>query len=106
MQYRTAGSTSIADGAWWACTGAVTVPKLDLDAALDEVESWLRKRIVQSFDESPAGKIAELAQMLAPIAPGMVVSDCALENSMTRPTRDEWAAVERAFERVRTEHRL
>jgi hypothetical protein len=85
------------------CNGAVLVPDLDPNAALDEVESWLRKRIFQRFEDCPAGQVLELAQMLAPVAPGMVVSDCAVEGSPTRPTPDEWAAVERAFAQMRAE---
>jgi len=82
------------------CNGAVTVPELDLVAGLDEVESWLRKRIFQSFEESPAGKILELAQMLSPIAPGMQISDSALEHRPSSPPQTsgpQWSTRSREF---------
>jgi hypothetical protein len=84
------------------CKSAVTVPELDLAAGLDEVERWLRSRIFQSFDDSPAGKVLELAQMLAPIAPGSTVSSCAISPSTTQPTAQEWAVVEEMFAHVRS----
>lgn len=63
----------------------------------------LHDRTFQSFEETPAGKMLEVAAMLAPLAPGMKVSSCAVEDRNERPTPAEWAAVEQAFAAVRSQ---
>lgn len=75
----------------------VTVPELDVAAGLDEVESWLQKRIFENLEETPAGQVMKIATMLSPLAPGPEVSSCAIENRSQQPTAAEWAAVKRAF---------
>lgn len=52
------------------CDGALRVPELDLVAGVDSAEAWIRKRVFESFNDSPAGHIAKLAGLLAPVAPG------------------------------------
>jgi hypothetical protein len=48
-------------------------------------EEWIRKRVFQSFEDSPAGHVAGLAQLLAPIQPDLVVSDDAIGGSPVQP---------------------
>jgi len=67
------------------------VPVLDLTAGVDSAEAWIRKRIFESFEDSPAGQIVKLAKMLGPVAPGFVVSDDAVADCAVRPTTAEWA---------------
>ena len=53
------------------CGGALRVPDLDVVAGIDSAEAWIRKRVFESFEDSPAGHIVKLAGMLAPVAPGL-----------------------------------
>ena len=73
------------------CKGALRVPALDLAAGIDSAQAWIRKRVFQSFEDSPAGQILKLAGLLAPMRPGLVVSDDAVADSAVRPNRAEWA---------------
>jgi hypothetical protein len=75
-----------------ACEGALRVPELDLAAGIDSAYAWIRKRVFQSFVDSPAGQIVKLAEMLAPTNPGLVVSDDAVADCAVRPREAEWAA--------------
>jgi hypothetical protein len=60
------------------CAGALRVPELDVVAGIDSAETRIRERVFESFEDSPAGHIAKLAGLLAPVAPGFVVSPDAL----------------------------
>ncbi len=73
------------------CKGALRLPPLDLAAGADRAQTWIRNRVFESFADSPAGHIVQLAQLLAPIGPGLVVSDDALADCAVRPTEAEWA---------------
>ena len=84
------------------CDGALRVPEVDLVAGIDSAEAWLRKRVFESFDDSPAGHIAKLAGLLAPVVPGFVVSPDALGDCGVRPTKAEWSRFVRACELVRS----
>ena len=86
------------------CDGALRVPELDVIAGIDTAERWLTKRIFESFEDSPAGRIAELAGMLAPITPGFVVSADALADRGVRPTQAEWSRFLSACDQVRSTH--
>ncbi len=68
------------------------LPALDLAAGFDSVrQTWIRNRLFQSFADSPAGHIVQLAKLLAPMKPRLVVSDDAVTDCAVRPTQDEWA---------------
>jgi len=84
------------------CDGALRVPELDIVAGIDSAEAWLRKRVFEKFEDSPAGHIAKLAGMLAPVAPGFVVSPDALGDCGVRPTRAEWSRFVSACDLVRS----
>jgi hypothetical protein len=73
------------------CEGALRVPELDLAAGIDSAQAWIRKRVFQSFEDSPAGQILKLAELLAPVEPGLVVSDDAVADYAVRPSKAEWA---------------
>ncbi len=73
------------------CKGALRIPPLDLAAGADSAATWIHQRVFQRFADSPAGKILELAKLLTPIGPGLVVSDDALGDCAVRPTEAEWA---------------
>ena len=64
----------------------------------------IRKRVFESFEDSPAGHIAKLAGMLAPVAPGFVVSPDALGDCGVRPTNAEWSGFVSACDLVRSAH--
>ena len=86
------------------CDGALRVPELDVVAGIDTAATWLRERVFESFEDSPAGHIVKLASLLEPVAPGFVVSDDALSDCGPRPTKAEWARFVRACDLVRTAH--
>jgi hypothetical protein len=86
------------------CGGALRVPELDVGAGADSAEAWIRKRVFESFEDSPAGQIVKLAGMLEPVAPGFVVSPDAVSDCAVRPSSAEWARFVGACERERSGH--
>jgi hypothetical protein len=84
------------------CDGALRVPEVDVDAGIDNAQAWIHKRVFESFEDSPAGHIAKLAGMLAPLAPGFVVSPDALGDCGVRPSRAEWSRFVGACDLVRS----
>lgn len=58
----------------------------------------------ESFEDSPAGQVVKLAEMLAPVAPGFVVSDDAASDCAVRPTTAEWARFVTACDLLRETH--
>ncbi|MDT5304121.1 MAG: hypothetical protein QOG79_7665 [Mycobacterium sp.] len=85
------------------CDGALRVPEVDVDvvAGIGSAQAWIHKRVFESFEDSPAGHIAKLAGMLAPLAPGFVVSPDALHDCGVRPTKAEWSRFVGACDLVR-----
>ena len=73
------------------CNGALRVPELDLAAGIDSAQAWIRDRVFQSVADSPAGQILKLAEVLAPVGRGLVVSDDAVADYAVRPSKAEWA---------------
>ncbi|BBZ06288.1 hypothetical protein MDOR_04570 [Mycolicibacterium doricum] len=71
------------------CAGALRVPELDPVAGINEAEAWMGKRVFGSFQDSSARHIAKLAGILAPVAPGFVVSLDALDDCGVRPTASD-----------------
>ena len=84
------------------CDGALRVPELNVVAGVESAEAWIRKRVFESFEDSPAGHIAKLAGLLAPVARGFEVSSDALSDCGVRPTKAEWSRFVRACELVRS----
>jgi hypothetical protein len=84
------------------CAGALRVPEVDLVAGIDTAEARIHQRVFESFEDSPAGHIANLAGMLAPLAPGFVVSSDALGDRGVLPTTNEWSRFHEACELVRS----
>lgn len=60
-------------------------------AGIDSAQAWIDDRVFESFADSPAGQIVELAELLTPVAPGFVVSDDAVADGAVRPSKAEWA---------------
>jgi hypothetical protein len=73
-------------------------------AGIDSAETRIRERAFQSFEDSPAGHIEKLAGLLAPVAPGFVVSPDALGDCGVRPTKAEWSRFLGACDLVRSVH--
>lgn len=84
------------------CNGALRMPAVDLAAGADRAQAWIGNRVFQSLADSPAGQIAKIANWLAPLRPGLVVSDCALGDCGVRPRADEWARFVAACGALRT----
>jgi hypothetical protein len=84
------------------CDGALRVPEVDIVAGIDSAEAWLRKRVFESFEDSPARHVVKLAEMLAPVAPGFAVSPDAVSACGVRPTEAEWARIVSACDSVRS----
>jgi hypothetical protein len=45
------------------CGPGITAPELDLTSGVVEAEAWLRKRVFQSYEDSPAGCVSTLAAL-------------------------------------------
>jgi hypothetical protein len=73
------------------CGGALRIPELDLAAGVEEVRNLLHKRVFQSFSDSPAGAIVNIAGMFADAGlPAPTISKSAVTGSPFRPTKDDW----------------
>jgi hypothetical protein len=83
------------------CRGALRVPALDLAVGIDSAQAWLTQRVFQGFMDSPAGQVLQIAQLVAPIKPGLAVSDDALADRGVRPSNAEWARFVDACSRLR-----
>jgi hypothetical protein len=84
------------------CNGALRIPELDLVAGADSARARIRDRVFQSFGDGPAGQIRKLEKLLAPIGPGLVVSDDAVADCAVRPTEAEWTRFVDACNVLRT----
>jgi hypothetical protein len=84
------------------CNGALGVPDVDVVAGIDNAQAWIRKRVFEKIEDSPAGHIAEIAGILAPVAPGLVVSTDALDDCGVRPSKAEWSRFIDACDLVRS----
>jgi hypothetical protein len=84
------------------CMDALRIPELDLAVGVDSVRERIRNRVFEGFADSPAGQIFKLAKLLAPVRPGLVVSDDALADCAVRPTEAEWARFVDACNLLRT----
>jgi hypothetical protein len=84
------------------CKGALRIPELDLAAGIDSAQAWIRNRVFQSFADTPARQILELAKLLAPVGPGLLVNDDALADSAVRRREAEWAGFVDACNLLRT----
>lgn len=84
------------------CGGQITAPMVDIDSGVAEAQSWLRKRVFQSDADSPAGRIAHLAELLADAdLPTPEISPAAVVGGGARPTAQEWERFEHACAAVR-----
>ncbi|MGH3562490.1 MAG: hypothetical protein ACRDTN_11990 [Mycobacterium sp.] len=83
------------------CNGVLRLPELDSAAGIDSAQEWIRRRVFQSFADSPAGQIAELAKLLAHLAPGLLVGDDAVSTCGVLPSDAEWARFAAACDLVR-----
>lgn len=79
------------------------VPVVDMVAGVDSAKASIRERVRESFDDSPAGQVVKLAELLAPTAPGFVVSDDAVSDAAVRPTTAEWSRFVAACDLLRAE---
>jgi hypothetical protein len=74
------------------CKGALRIPELDLATGVDSAQEWIRSRVFQCFADTSAGQILKLAELLAPVGHGLVVSDDALADTAVRPTKAKWSS--------------
>jgi hypothetical protein len=58
--------------------------------------------VFQSFSDDPAGHAVALTELLAPVGPGIVVSENATVQDPTRLKRMEWAHFVNACDALRT----
>lgn len=86
------------------CKGALRIPELNIAAGVDRAQAWIQSRVFQSFGDGPAGQVLELAKLLAPIGPGLVVSDDAVADCTVRPREAEWSRFVGACNALRTGH--
>lgn len=83
------------------CGPSVTAPDLDIAAGVDEVETWLRKRVYQSFEDSPAGCIATMGRMFGVAEADLEPGSNSVLSVGEKPTTGEWARFEAACAEVR-----
>ncbi|MFA7511928.1 MAG: hypothetical protein WCZ29_15735 [Mycolicibacterium vanbaalenii] len=84
------------------CGPLITAPALDVDSGAAEAKVRLKERIFQRREDSPAGQLSRLAELL--VAAGLPipeVSASAVVDVGERPSPAEWACFERACARVR-----
>ncbi|MGE2715550.1 hypothetical protein ACQI4L_15955 [Mycolicibacterium litorale] len=85
------------------CGSFITAPALDVDSGVGEAHAWLKKRVFQSYEDSPAGQLSRLAELfVADGLPSPEVSASAVSDAGERPSPAEWACFERACAQVRT----
>ena len=79
------------------CGPSVTAPELDLTSGVVEAQAWLRKRVFQSYGDSPAGYVSRLAALFGSSDPVSSVTAPAT----VLPNAWEWASFELACAQVR-----
>jgi hypothetical protein len=84
------------------CDGALRIPELDVVVGVDGAQARICNRVFQSFADGPAGQTLKIAKLLAPIGPGLVVSDDAVAECAVRPREAEWARFVDACNGLRT----
>jgi hypothetical protein len=100
---------------WWddhyeehllRCGPSIDAPELDIISGVTAAESWLRRRVFQSYADSPAGNMKCFARLFgAPEAePG--TDSAAIFQMGQKPTTQEWAHFERVCAQVRAGRRV
>lgn len=78
------------------CGPCITAPGLDITAGITEAASWLRSRVYQSFNDSPAGDVASLARAFGALERDMEVNSSSVMQMGEKPTAREWERFEAA----------
>lgn len=79
------------------CGSQIKAPAPDIASGALEARKWLQKRVFQSYEDSPAGQLANLAGLIdAAGLPAPEISTSAISNTGERPTPQEWARFEQA----------
>lgn len=86
------------------CAGALRLPAVDIAAGAARTQAWIGDRAFETFEDSPAGQIARRATLLAPVRPGLVVSDDAIADCSVRVSEAEWARFVDVCNALRTVH--
>lgn len=81
------------------CGGALRLPDLDLAAGTVSARDWLRKRVFQSFEDSPAGAIVKMMGLFedAGLPEPQLGSEAVLASPL-QPSRAAWNRWEAACE--------
>lgn len=82
------------------CAGRLRTPELDMATGAESALGWVRKRVYQSFEDSPMGAVLGLARTLGALQPGLAVGADAVGEMPERPTAAEWALFEGACRQV------
>jgi len=91
------GGTIVMKNTLLRCGPGITAPELDLTSGVVEAEVWLRKRVFQSYEDSPAGFVSRLVALFGSLEPVSAVTAPMTE----RPSAREWAGFELACAQVR-----
>jgi hypothetical protein len=83
------------------CGPAIIAPALDTISGVDSAESWLRRRVFQSYGESPAGNLRKLATLLGMSEADTRPDEVGIFRKGEQPTGQEWARFEHACAQVR-----
>lgn len=76
------------------CGGALRVPELEPATGVVIGRDWIRKRVFESFEDSPAGAVLQIASLVSPLAPGFEVGADAIADSPLQPNTAEWSRFE------------
>lgn len=76
------------------CGGALRVPGLEPATGVVIGRDWIRKRVFESFEDSPAGAVLQMASLVSPLAPGFEVGADAIADSPLQPNTAEWSRFE------------
>jgi hypothetical protein len=83
------------------CAGALRVPELDVAAGTTAAQDWLRRRVFQSFEDSPAGAIAGLMKLFDPSGPALEAGMNDVITSPFQPDHASWNRFEAACGQLR-----
>lgn len=72
------------------CRSSIAAPELDITSGIIQAESWLEQRVYQSFDDSPAGQVSNLARLMGANERDIEVNSRSVMQVGEKPTAREW----------------
>lgn len=82
------------------CGPNITAPELDIASGVVQAEKWLRKRVFQSYADSPQGAITSLARMFGAQESDLVEDSSDFLRVADHPSARDWERFEQACAQV------